>query len=203
SIHKLNKKKRVVVIITASIISGLLTLGLLWRFTWKTTNRRRERKKEDVDVPLFNFTTVATATNKFSPANVIGAGGFGPVYKGRLCNGQDIAVKRLSKNSRQDFGLARTFVGDESEVKTDRVVGTYGYMSPEYAVDGRFSVKSDVFSMVSTPEADVTDRPEKRPKMISVPFTFSEADLEGTSQPHDDALVVMLENLVLYLIQNI
>ncbi|KAL4597319.1 hypothetical protein ACB092_12G224100 [Castanea dentata] len=211
-----------------------------------------ERKKEDVDVPLFNFTTVATATNKFSPANVIGAGGFGPVYKGRLCNGQDIAVKRLSKNSRQgleefktevvliaklqhknlakllgycvegdekiliyeympnksldcfifeqndnllawpkrfdiiigivrgllylhqdsrlqvihrdlkasnilldinlnpkisDFGLARTFVGDESEVKTDRVVGTYGYMSPEYAIDGRFSVKSDVFSM--------------------------------------------------------
>ncbi|KAL4597310.1 hypothetical protein ACB092_12G224000 [Castanea dentata] len=252
SIHKLNKKKRVVVIITVSIISGLLTLGLLWRFTWKTRNRRRERKKEDVDVPLFNFTTVATATNKFSPANVIGAGGFGPVYKGRLCNGQDIAVKRLSKNSRQgleefknevvliaklqhknlvkllgycverdekmliyeympnksldcfifeqndnllawpkrfdiiigivrgllylhqdsrlqvihrdlkasnilldinlnpkisDFGLARTFVGDESEVKTDRVVGTYGYMSPEYAVDGRFSVKSDVFSM--------------------------------------------------------
>ncbi|XP_050252874.1 G-type lectin S-receptor-like serine/threonine-protein kinase At4g27290 isoform X11 [Quercus robur] len=211
-----------------------------------------ERKKEDVDVPLFDFTTVATATNKFSPANVIGAGGFGPVYKGHLCNGQDIAVKRLSKNSRQgleefknevvliaklqhknlvkllgycvqgeekmliyeympnksldcfifeqndtllawpkrfdiiigivrgllylhqdsrlqvihrdlkasnilldinlnpkisDFGLARTFVGDESEVKTDRVVGTYGYMSPEYAVDGRFSVKSDVFSM--------------------------------------------------------
>ncbi|XP_050252864.1 G-type lectin S-receptor-like serine/threonine-protein kinase At4g27290 isoform X1 [Quercus robur] len=252
SIRKLNKKKGEVVIITASIISGLLTLGLLWRLTWKKTNRRRERKKEDVDVPLFDFTTVATATNKFSPANVIGAGGFGPVYKGHLCNGQDIAVKRLSKNSRQgleefknevvliaklqhknlvkllgycvqgeekmliyeympnksldcfifeqndtllawpkrfdiiigivrgllylhqdsrlqvihrdlkasnilldinlnpkisDFGLARTFVGDESEVKTDRVVGTYGYMSPEYAVDGRFSVKSDVFSM--------------------------------------------------------
>ncbi|KAK9992764.1 hypothetical protein SO802_022467 [Lithocarpus litseifolius] len=79
--HELNKKKRVVVIITASIVSGLLTLGLLWRLTWKTTNRRRGRKKEDVDVPLFDFTTVATATNKFSPANVIGAGGFGPVYK--------------------------------------------------------------------------------------------------------------------------
>ena len=40
-----------------------------------------ERKKEDVDVPSFDFTTVATATNKFSPANVIRAGGFGPVYK--------------------------------------------------------------------------------------------------------------------------
>nr|POF24217.1 g-type lectin s-receptor-like serine/threonine-protein kinase [Quercus suber] len=158
-----------------------------------------ERKKEDVDVPLFNFTTVATATNKFSPANVIGAGGFGPVYKGRLCNGQDIAVKRLSKNSRQGLEEFKNEVAliaklqhknlvkllgycvqgdekmliyeympnksldcfifeqndtllawpkrDESELKTDRVVGTYGYMSPEYAVDGRFSVKSDVFSM--------------------------------------------------------
>ena len=40
-----------------------------------------ERNKEDVDVPSFDFTTVATATDKFSPANVIGAGGFGPVYK--------------------------------------------------------------------------------------------------------------------------
>ncbi|KAK7841103.1 g-type lectin s-receptor-like serine/threonine-protein kinase rks1 [Quercus suber] len=39
------------------------------------------RKKEDVEVPFFDFTTVATATNKFSQENVIGAGGFGPVYK--------------------------------------------------------------------------------------------------------------------------
>ncbi|XP_021287358.1 G-type lectin S-receptor-like serine/threonine-protein kinase At4g27290 [Herrania umbratica] len=45
-----------------------------------------------------------------------------------------------------DFGLARTFGGDEVQVKTNRVAGTYGYMSPEYAVDGEFSVKSDVFS---------------------------------------------------------
>ncbi|KAJ8470229.1 hypothetical protein OPV22_024572 [Ensete ventricosum] len=36
--------------------------------------------------------------------------------------------------------------GDETEVNTKRVVGTYGYMSPEYAMDGIFSVKSDVFS---------------------------------------------------------
>ena len=40
-----------------------------------------ERKKEDVDVPLLDFTTVAIATNKFSLANVIEAGGFAPVYK--------------------------------------------------------------------------------------------------------------------------
>ncbi|KAG6790539.1 hypothetical protein POTOM_006695 [Populus tomentosa] len=45
-----------------------------------------------------------------------------------------------------DFGLARTFGGDQTEGNTNRVVGTYGYMAPEYATDGLFSVKSDVFS---------------------------------------------------------
>ncbi|GKV19195.1 hypothetical protein SLEP1_g29485 [Rubroshorea leprosula] len=45
-----------------------------------------------------------------------------------------------------DFGLARMFRGDQSEASTKRVVGTYGYMPPEYAIDGLFSVKSDVFS---------------------------------------------------------
>ncbi|XAR67506.1 Non-specific serine/threonine protein kinase [Bertholletia excelsa] len=45
-----------------------------------------------------------------------------------------------------DFGMARSFGGDDAEGNTNRVVGTYGYMSPEYAVDGLFSVKLDVFS---------------------------------------------------------
>ncbi|XP_058729576.1 G-type lectin S-receptor-like serine/threonine-protein kinase At4g03230 isoform X2 [Vicia villosa] len=45
-----------------------------------------------------------------------------------------------------DFGLARIFGGKETEASTERVVGTYGYMSPEYALDGYFSTKSDVFS---------------------------------------------------------
>ncbi|KAK2969388.1 hypothetical protein RJ640_001303 [Escallonia rubra] len=45
-----------------------------------------------------------------------------------------------------DFGLARSFAENETGANTNRVVGTYGYMSPEYAVDGLFSVKSDVFS---------------------------------------------------------
>nr|XP_028959086.1 cysteine-rich receptor-like protein kinase 10 [Malus domestica] len=45
-----------------------------------------------------------------------------------------------------DFGMARIFHGDQLQDTTNRVVGTYGYMSPEYAVFGRFSTKSDVFS---------------------------------------------------------
>ncbi|ESW20790.1 hypothetical protein PHAVU_005G015100 [Phaseolus vulgaris] len=45
-----------------------------------------------------------------------------------------------------DFGLARTFEKGQSQESTRRVMGTYGYMSPEYAMEGLYSVKSDVFS---------------------------------------------------------
>ncbi|KAL0001039.1 hypothetical protein SO802_014820 [Lithocarpus litseifolius] len=45
-----------------------------------------------------------------------------------------------------DFEMARIFGGNESQANTDRIVGTYGYMSPEYALEGLFSIKSDVFS---------------------------------------------------------
>ncbi|KAI7741110.1 hypothetical protein M8C21_002129 [Ambrosia artemisiifolia] len=45
-----------------------------------------------------------------------------------------------------DFGLARKFVGSDTATKTKKVVGTYGYISPEYALHGRFSIKSDVYN---------------------------------------------------------
>ncbi|KAI6690443.1 hypothetical protein NL676_027271 [Syzygium grande] len=210
-----------------------------------------ESQKEDLELPLFDLSTVAIATNNFSTDNKLGEGGFGPVYKGVLKSGQEIAVKKLSRNSRQglhefkneviyvsklqhrnlvkllgcciqeeniliyefmpnrsldsflfdptqreqldwsarfniiigiargllylhqdsrlriihrdvkasnvlldyemnpkisDFGLAKSFAGNETKANTNRVVGTYGYMSPEYALDGVFSTKSDVFS---------------------------------------------------------
>ncbi|KAI9079147.1 hypothetical protein K1719_038873 [Acacia pycnantha] len=138
----------------------------------------------------------------------LGQGGFGPVFKGRLADGQEIAVKRLSKTSHQGMkefknevilcsklqhqnlvkvlgccikreekmliyeympnksldswifgsitqrnmldwskrfhiicGIARGQIEN-----TNKVVGTYGYMAPEYAYNGIFSIKSDVFS---------------------------------------------------------
>ncbi|PAN14283.1 hypothetical protein PAHAL_2G397200 [Panicum hallii] len=45
-----------------------------------------------------------------------------------------------------DFGLARLFGNDQTQDVTNRVVGTYGYMAPEYAMRGHYSIKSDVFS---------------------------------------------------------
>ncbi|KAJ9168969.1 hypothetical protein P3X46_020441 [Hevea brasiliensis] len=212
-----------------------------------------EKDKDELELPLFDFATITTATHNFSSENMLGQGGFGCVYKGRLVEGQEVAVKRLSKTSGQgieefknevrliarlqhrnlvrllgcciemdekmliyeymehrsldsvlfnkakssllswprrfnivcgiargllylhqdsrfriihrdlkasnilldgewnpkisDFGMARIFGGDQTEASTRRVVGTYGYMSPEYAMDGLFSMKSDVFSL--------------------------------------------------------
>ncbi|XP_059628122.1 G-type lectin S-receptor-like serine/threonine-protein kinase At1g11330 [Cornus florida] len=45
-----------------------------------------------------------------------------------------------------DFGIAKIFGGNQDQANTKRVVGTYGYMAPEYAMKGRFSEKPDVFS---------------------------------------------------------
>ncbi|XP_027909813.1 G-type lectin S-receptor-like serine/threonine-protein kinase At4g27290 isoform X2 [Vigna unguiculata] len=211
-----------------------------------------KNKKNDIDLPMFDFLSISNATNNFSESNKLGQGGFGPVYKGILSDGQEIAVKKLSKTSRQgldefknevmlitklqhcnlvkllgcsiqqdekiliyefmpnrsldyfifdstrssligwakrfeivdgiargllylhqdsrlkiihrdlktgnvlldsnmkskisDFGMARTFSPDQDEANKNKVMGTYGYMSPEYAVHGSFSIKSDIFS---------------------------------------------------------
>ncbi|PON41049.1 Cysteine rich receptor like kinase [Parasponia andersonii] len=45
-----------------------------------------------------------------------------------------------------DFGMARIFAGTEGQANTATIVGTYGYMAPEYAMAGLYSIKSDVFS---------------------------------------------------------
>ncbi|KAI3465872.1 hypothetical protein Pfo_022535 [Paulownia fortunei] len=254
-----NKKRKgpakFISIATASgfgmLVLGLSSGGILLRMRCK--RQASKKKREDLELPLFDLATIAAATNNFSGENVIGEGGFGPVYKGDLSSEQVIAVKRMSRSSGQgpeefkneviliaklqhrnlvrilgcciegeekmliyeymqnksldyfifdqnrsalltwpkrfdiimgiargllylhhdsrlkiihrdlktsnilldenlnakisDFGLARMFEGDQTTARTKRVVGTYGYMAPEYAFDGKFSIKSDVFSM--------------------------------------------------------
>ncbi|XP_018468506.1 cysteine-rich receptor-like protein kinase 10 isoform X1 [Raphanus sativus] len=45
-----------------------------------------------------------------------------------------------------DFGMAMIFGMDQTKESTKRIVGTYGYMSPEYAMHGQYSMKSDAYS---------------------------------------------------------
>ncbi|KAG5622812.1 hypothetical protein H5410_008030 [Solanum commersonii] len=49
----------------------------------------------------YDFSTIRAATDNFSSDNKLGQGGFGPVYKGKLPNSQEVAVKRLSSDSGQ------------------------------------------------------------------------------------------------------
>ncbi|GMP65591.1 hypothetical protein CsSME_00026318 [Camellia sinensis var. sinensis] len=96
-----------------------------------------------------------------------------------------------------DFGLARSFGGNETKANTNRVVGTYGYMPPEYAVHGYFSVKSDReekqrFRSCKPPSQPswacdllcVQQCPEDRPSMSSVVLMLGgEGALPRPKQP--------------------
>ncbi|RVW67532.1 G-type lectin S-receptor-like serine/threonine-protein kinase RKS1 [Vitis vinifera] len=272
----LAKKGMMAVLVVGATVIMVLLVSTFWFLRKKMKGRGRQNKvlynsrcgvtwlqdspgaKEhdesttNFELQFFDLNTIAAATNYFSSDNELGHGGFGSVYKGQLSNGQEIAVKKLSKDSGQgkeefkneatliaklqhvnlvrllgcciteeekmlvyeylpnksldsfifdetkkslldwrkrfeiivgiargilylhedsrlgiihrdlkasnvlldakmlpkisDFGLARIFRGNEMEGNTNRVVGTYGYMSPEYVMEGLFSAKSDVYS---------------------------------------------------------
>lgn len=46
----------------------------------------------------FTLRDLENATNRFCKENVIGEGGYGVVYKGRLINGMEVAIKKLLNN---------------------------------------------------------------------------------------------------------
>ncbi|KAF3659446.1 hypothetical protein FXO37_13978 [Capsicum annuum] len=62
---------------------------------------KKKEVKETRTLQVFSFDEMKEATNNFSVENELGKGGYGPVYKGKLRNGKEIAVKRLSETSSQ------------------------------------------------------------------------------------------------------
>ncbi|KAL0291888.1 UNVERIFIED_CONTAM: G-type lectin S-receptor-like serine/threonine-protein kinase [Sesamum angustifolium] len=179
---KRNKKmpEKVTLILAAA---GVVFLCLICCATLviRRLKRRARRKNEDLQLPLFKLSMIAAATNNFARGNMIGEGGFGPVYKGNLSAQEEIAVKRLSKTSTQgleEFKNEVILIAKLQHRNLVRLLGCciereerlliyeymqngsldyfvfgtakevpYGYMAPEYAIHGTFSVKSDVFSM--------------------------------------------------------
>ncbi|KAK1354864.1 Receptor-like serine/threonine-protein kinase [Heracleum sosnowskyi] len=106
-------------IISLSVSAGVCLLGLTLGFCiWKikknvmlkssegsrksNTNKHNDMsQKEDLDLPYFSFSTLVQATKNLANSNKIGQGGFGPVFKGMLEDGQEVAVKCLSETSIQ------------------------------------------------------------------------------------------------------
>ncbi|KAL0328528.1 UNVERIFIED_CONTAM: G-type lectin S-receptor-like serine/threonine-protein kinase [Sesamum calycinum] len=72
--------------------------------------QKQRQKNEDLELPVFKWTTIVAATNDFSRENIIGEGGFGPVYRGNLSAEEEIAVKRLSRTSGQGLEEFKTEV---------------------------------------------------------------------------------------------
>ncbi|XP_026412784.1 G-type lectin S-receptor-like serine/threonine-protein kinase At2g19130 isoform X1 [Papaver somniferum] len=106
--NKANKTKRERSKAVQGVSTGLLKSKATYDDT-QNTNMFDDGKTngESQELQMFGFTCLANATNNFGLTNKLGEGGFGPVYKGKLQNEQQIAVKRLSKNSGQEI-LSRT-----------------------------------------------------------------------------------------------
>ncbi|CAA7039620.1 unnamed protein product [Microthlaspi erraticum] len=102
---RINTKNKLV-IVSGAILVVSLTFAMFWWWCRKrilsdlqmdggdTTNSNK-----DPELPHMDFGTICEATNDFCDSNKLGEGGFGIVYKGRLADGNEIAVKRLIKVS--------------------------------------------------------------------------------------------------------
>ncbi|KAK9285997.1 hypothetical protein L1049_025200 [Liquidambar formosana] len=104
-----NSAWRTIVIVVATVVFVVLLSTLCYCFISRKAKKQQNAIKQDnvandittVQSLQFELGTIETATNNFSDDNKIGEGGFGSVYKGVLSEGQQIAVKRLSRGSGQ------------------------------------------------------------------------------------------------------
>ncbi|KAI9126295.1 hypothetical protein K1719_002716 [Acacia pycnantha] len=94
----------------------------------------RERQNEDdvhriaaKEQKVFSYETLVSATKNFNIHHKLGEGGFGPVYKGKLEDGREIAVKKLSIRSNQG---KKEFINEAkllARVQHRNVVNLLGY----------------------------------------------------------------------------
>ncbi|KAG1368249.1 cysteine-rich repeat secretory protein 38-like [Cocos nucifera] len=95
------RRKPVVRLPLRKCLTIVLKLGAL------SVDGTRPEDIASVESLLLDISTLRVATANFAEENKLGEGGFGAVYKGRLPDGREIAVKRLSASSSQGFGELR------------------------------------------------------------------------------------------------
>ncbi|XP_059441108.1 probable LRR receptor-like serine/threonine-protein kinase At1g56140 isoform X2 [Corylus avellana] len=117
------------------VVVGAAVLSFLSVFVAFYIVRRRKQLPTSDDAELlgldvrtftFSYAELKTATEEFSPANKLGEGGFGPVFKGTLHDGRLIAVKQLSITSRQGKNQFITEIATISAVQHRNLVKLYG-----------------------------------------------------------------------------
>ncbi|XP_055961744.1 probable leucine-rich repeat receptor-like serine/threonine-protein kinase At3g14840 isoform X2 [Mercurialis annua] len=122
-------KRKKLIVAGAVVLPALLILIIACIIWWKV--RRREVKDQellglDLQTGVFTFRQIKAATNNFDPANKIGQGGFGAVYKGTLSDGTIVAVKQLSSRSKQGNREFLNEVGMISALQHPNLVRLYG-----------------------------------------------------------------------------
>nr|GMC81477.1 cysteine-rich receptor-like protein kinase 10 [Ipomoea batatas] len=114
------------------------------------------------ELPLIDIQTIIEATDNFSDLNKLGEGGFGPVFKGKLPDGKEVAVKRLLTSSEQG---SEQFINEVELIlklqhknlvtllgfciHEDERLLMYEYM-PNGSLDAFFSEKNSAFHRTQT-----------------------------------------------------
>ncbi|KAJ4817093.1 cysteine-rich RECEPTOR-like kinase [Rhynchospora pubera] len=80
----------------------------------------------NAEYQVFDLDTLRKATYNFSEKNKLGQGGFGPVYKGTLPNGENMAVKRLCGSSAQGLRELKNEVQFLAKLKHKNLVQLIG-----------------------------------------------------------------------------
>ncbi|KAL1537959.1 putative leucine-rich repeat receptor-like serine/threonine-protein kinase [Salvia divinorum] len=112
----------------AVIFALILLVGILRRMGWLGGKHSMYHDLKGLDLHTGSFTLrqIRAATNNFDPANKLGEGGFGPVYKGVLLDKTIIAVKQLSSKSKQGDREFVNEVGMISALQYPHLVKLYG-----------------------------------------------------------------------------
>ncbi|URE26904.1 receptor-like protein kinase [Musa troglodytarum] len=130
------QNSKIVVTVVIPILGTVMLVAALSIFLWRTKIFARKSnvggaKSQKANSVLFDLETLKVATNNFSDANKLGEGGFGPVYKGVLSDGQEVAVKRLARSSQQGFAELRNEVAFVAKLQHRNLVRLIGFCSAE------------------------------------------------------------------------
>ncbi|XP_020524883.1 probable LRR receptor-like serine/threonine-protein kinase At1g53440 [Amborella trichopoda] len=118
----------IVGIVVCSSFVVFLILALLYMNCYLGGNDKenKELRSLELQTSYFSLKQIKAATKNFDPANMIGEGGFGPVYKGVLPDGSFIAIKQLSSKSKQGNREFVNEIGMISALQHPNLVKLYG-----------------------------------------------------------------------------
>ncbi|CAN1124104.1 Cysteine-rich receptor-like protein kinase 10 [Linum perenne] len=122
---------KVVMPVALIVIAVALVLILIPGTYYCFFGRRDRRIKGDDDSSSetlsIPFTVLQEATCKFSDENKLGQGGFGVVYKGKMLDGKEVAVKRLLTSSSQGLEELKTEVMLVAKLEHTNLVRLLGF----------------------------------------------------------------------------